>query len=355
MSRLLWLLAPLYLGCIVVSPVQGHEIRPAYLKISELTVPAAISSALSATDSTDEARPSADINYRVLWKQPLRAGESLHLEPVLPDNCQELARSLGTSTAMALTKRWTIACSGEGLAAKTIVISGLDSTIVDTFVEITFADGALQSAILRAGASSLLVDNSGQSSGSGIYLWLGIEHLLQGYDHILFIIGLVLLVRTPLLLLKVVTSFTVAHSITLALASFATVSLPQAPVEALIALSIVFLAVELRAPGSAKSVMRSYPWAITFVFGLLHGFGFAGALTEIGLPEEAAILALLLFNVGVELGQLIIVAVMLVLLAAIARLPTAVPAVLKRLPAYAIGTTAAFWFIERSLTVLQAY
>ena len=213
----------------------------------------------------------------------------------------------------------------------------------------------MQSAILRAGSSSLVVDSSGESSGGGIYLWLGMEHLLEGYDHILFIIGLVLLVRRPLLLFKVVTSFTVAHSITLALATFGAVSLAQAPVEALIALSIVFLAVELVQPGSTPSIMRRFPWAITFVFGLLHGFGFAGALTEIGLPEEAAILALLLFNVGVELGQLLIVAVMLILLLVIARLPLALPAVVKRLPAYAIGTTAAFWFIERSFTVLQVY
>lgn len=337
--------------------INAHEIRPAYLKLVELKMSAS-QVGVDVADDSDSGNNKPATNYSVVWKQPIRSGEILHLEPVLPENCQEVGRSLGESTDVALIQRWKVSCSGLGIQGTTIAISGLDTTIVDAFVEIVFKNGSVQTHILRPGSSSFTVDEGSRSSGSASYLWLGIEHLLQGYDHILFIIGLVLLVRSPLNLLKVVTSFTVAHSLTLALATFGIVKLQQAPVEAVIALSIVFLAVEL-IPGvnaQNESIMQRYPWAITFVFGLLHGFGFAGALTEIGLPEQAATMALLLFNIGVEMGQLIIVAAMLLILGLMAKLKltnvvSQWPLLLQRGPAYVIGTLAAFWFIERSLTV----
>ena len=176
---------------------------------------------------------------------------------------------------------------------------------------------------------------------------------------ILFIIALVLLVRRAVALIKVVTAFTVAHSITLALSTLGLVSLSQSSVEALIALSIVFLAVELVNLFRAKdqqdkhlSILMGFPWAISFVFGLLHGFGFAGALAEIGLPNTSTALALLFFNLGVEIGQLIIVAIMLTLLALYKPLKAKLPNVLQLIPAYGIGSFGAFWFIERSFNVL---
>ena len=231
------------------------------------------------------------------------------------------------------------------------------------FVEITFLSGQSQTTILKPGNSSLIVDR-GAGPGSSSYFWMGIEHLLLGFDHILFVIGLVLLVRTPMNIVKVVTSFTIAHSLTLALATFGLVQLSQASIEAVIALSIVFLAVELLNVGQRRghaltavennsSIMMRHPWAITFIFGLLHGFGFAGALTEIGLPQDAAVLALLLFNVGVEVGQLLIVSGMLVLLFVARYIHVGKYSMLEKFPAYGIGTMAVFWFLERSINTLS--
>jgi len=321
--------------------VDAHEIRPAYLKVTEL-------------NSSGE--------FAVVWKQPLREGRPVPIEPVFPSVCQEISRGLGENTGLALVKRWQVDCGVSGLQQQTIFISGLDSNLADVFVELTFLAGQVQTAILKPGRSSLFVDQAA-GGGTSSYFWMGIEHLLLGFDHILFVMGLVLLVRTPMNIVKVVTSFTVAHSLTLALATFGLVRPAQAPIEALIALSIVFLAVELvnvarqgeRSPATEahqQSIMMRRPWAITFVFGLLHGFGFAGALAEIGLPQHAASLALLLFNVGVEAGQLLIVFNMLLLLWAIRSVSYGVFSALKNLPAYGIGVLAMFWFIERSLTTL---
>lgn len=322
--------------------IDAHEIRPAYLKITELN------------DKTD---------YSMVWKQPLREGLPVPIEPVFPSVCQEVSRSLGENTGLALVKRWQMNCGVDGLQDQTISISGLDNNLADVFVEITFLSGQSQTTILKPGNSSLIVDR-GAGPGSSSYFWMGIEHLLLGFDHILFVIGLVLLVRTPMNIVKVVTSFTIAHSLTLALATFGLVRLSQASIEAVIALSIVFLAVELLNVGQRRghalaavennsSIMMRHPWAITFIFGLLHGFGFAGALTEIGLPQDAAVLALLLFNVGVEVGQLLIVSGMLVLLFVARYIHVGKYSVLDKLPAYGIGIMAVFWFLDRSINTLS--
>lgn len=346
---------------MIASVASAHEIRPAYLKLTEF----ASGFSEKTPNSTDLIlEPTSEkIGYEVVWKEPLRSGQRLNISPGFPVDCYEVGRSLGENTNVALINRWKINCDAPGLQAKRVVVHGLDSTMVDVFVEIKFSNGAVQSAILKPGSSLLIVDNRGKDSTMSSYLMLGIEHLLQGFDHILFIVGLVLLVRTPLNLFKVVTSFTVAHSMTLALATFGIVKLSQASVEAVIALSIMFLAIELlddqavdKRENSATTklrIMRRYPWMITFIFGLLHGFGFAGALSEIGLPQEAAGVALLFFNIGVEVGQLIIVASMLALLAVFNRIKLTLPLLVTRLPVYGIGSLAAFWFIERSLTVLQ--
>ncbi len=365
------LLVLLALNVFASSLVSGHEIRPAYLKLTEVNGGFSEIQAQDTDADADEGEGEGEgeeafsdlMGYEVVWKQPIRSGERLQVEPELPLACREVARGLGENTKYSLVHRWKVNCSEHGLQGKTIAISGLDNTLVDAFVEIVFVDGGVQSHILKPGSSSFTVENSGRNSDIVSYLRLGVEHLLQGFDHILFIIGLVLLVRTPLNLVKVVTSFTIAHSLTLALATFGIVNLSQASVEAVIALSIMFLGVELvqaqfvserfGAGSENQSIMQRYPWAITFVFGLLHGFGFAGALTEIGLPQEAAIWALLFFNIGVEIGQLIIVAGMLVLFAILTAAKVNLPLMVKRIPIYGIGTLAGFWFVERSLNVLQ--
>ena len=180
---------------------------------------------------------------------------------------------------------------------------------------------------------------------------LGIEHILLGIDHLLFVLGLLLIVRGFGLLLKTITAFTVAHSVTLAMATLGFVNVPQAPVEAVIALSILFLASELAKQQKGNPGMTSrYPWVVALSFGLLHGFGFAGALSEVGLPQTDIPLALLFFNVGVEVGQLMFVAIVLMIFWVIQKLKFRWPAWTKQVPAYAIGSLAAFWFIQRTVS-----
>lgn len=198
----------------------------------------------------------------------------------------------GELTGAALIIRSRITCGEKGLEGQTITIAGLERTMIDVFVEIVSSSGTTSTLMLKPQRASFVMEaDAGTGSGTGSlgYFRLGVEHLLTGFDHILFVIGLVLLVRTPMKLIKVVTSFTVAHSLTLALSTWGIVSLSQSAVEAVIALSILFLAVELaRSDKPSDSLLLRYPWAIAFVFGLLHGFGFAGALTEIGLPQGTA-------------------------------------------------------------------
>lgn len=335
-------LLTLWLILLVASNANAHEIRPAYLKI---TSGEATSGMTSGT-------------YDIVWKQPILDKKKLKIDPVLPPACERTGGGPGEVTGSALIQRWRVACGPEGLEGATITIAGLERTMVDVFVEFVDADGASRTHVLKPSTPSFVIGDETTQGTAGVasYFRFGVEHLLSGFDHILFIIGLVLLVRTPMALVKVVTSFTLAHSLTLALATLGIVSLPQNVVEAVIALSIVFLGVELvRKDRTSASLLMLYPWAITFVFGLLHGFGFAGALAETGLPQGAAALALLLFNLGVELGQLIIVALVLGVIAAARLLPAELSGKLtaraRLVPAYGIGSFAGFWFIERTLSL----
>jgi hydrogenase/urease accessory protein HupE len=189
------------------------------------------------------------------------------------------------------------------------------------------------------------------------YLVLGVEHILLGIDHLLFVLALLLLVRGIGRLVATVTAFTVAHSITLGAATLGFVHVPSAPVEAVIALSILFLASELArrsvGPGAAAgaNLTTRFPWVVAFAFGLLHGFGFAGALSEIGMPQEAVPLALLFFNVGVELGQLLFIAAVFGFAAIVRWSAVRVPLVWQPAVAYGVGSVAAFWVVERTFAV----
>jgi hypothetical protein len=222
-------------------------------------------------------------------------------------------------------------------------------------------DGTTARRFFAAGRAGIEVPLAALAAGSGSpaeaarrYLALGVEHILLGTDHLLFVLGLLLIVRGPWRLIKTITAFTLAHSLTLGLATFEVLTLPPAPVDALIALSIVFLAVEiLRARQGRTGLTHRLPWLVAFVFGLLHGLGFAGALAAVGLPAREIPTALLFFNLGVEVGQLLFVALVLNLRWALARLPLPRPAWAGPLPAYAIGTLATFWFLQR-LTAIAA-
>jgi hydrogenase/urease accessory protein HupE len=236
------------------------------------------------------------------------------------------------------------------MADAEIRIDGLAATMIDVLVRIEWQNGTVVSQILRPNETGFRVGSEKQAVPTWGYLTLGIEHILLGIDHLLFVLGLMLIVNGTWLLVNTITAFTVAHSITLGLATLGLVHVPQAPVEAVIALSIVFVASELvRQRNQRPDVMARYPWIVAFTFGLLHGFGFAGALAEVGLPQTDIPLALLFFNVGVEIGQLAFIAVMLGVIAAGRNLPVHLPQWSWRIAPYSIGSLAMFWVIQRML------
>lgn len=308
------------------SPLDAHEVRPAYLQL----------------------RQTAAETFNVLWKVPARGELRLGLKAQLPEHCTPLSKTVSTRSGAAFTDRWTATCPG-GLEGGSIDIEGLSGTLTDVLIRIERLDGSSQVARLTPQAPALVVEAApGWHQVATTYLGLGVEHILLGIDHLLFVLALLLLVEGWRRLVATVTAFTVAHSFTLAAATLGYVHVPQRPVEALIALSIVFVASELaRSPDEHASLARRWPWAIAFAFGLLHGFGFAGALVEVGLPQQAIPLALLFFNLGVELGQLLFIAAVITVAQCAKRIALPRPAWTPRLAAYAIGSVAAFWTIER--------
>ena len=335
-----WAASALLGALLFHATVAAHEVRPAYLQVTE----------------------ASGGRFEVLWKQPILPDADpglvrrLPIAPRFPAHCRESDRQLPDLTTSALIERWTLTCDERGLVGAEISIDGLPRTLTDVLLRVRLLDGTAADHLLRSEAPRVvLAPESDGGAAVPTYLVLGIEHLLFGFDHILFVVGLLFFVHRPLQLVQVVTAFTVAHSITLALSTLGLVTLSQRPVEAVIALSILFLAVELaRGTRGGQSAMARSPWAIAFGFGLLHGFGFAGALAEIGLPESARAMALLLFNVGVEIGQLAIVGCLLALLrlVRIARVP--VPAFAAQIPILVMGTVSAYWFVERALSLVPA-
>ncbi len=311
---------------------QAHEVRPAYLEIYELTRG----------------------QFEIVWKVPVLSGVRLNIRPLLPPNCANLTPAAIYPLPDAVLERWTVACGAEGLIGQTIAIEGLSATLTDVLLRLNLADGREYTAILRADAASFVVPASEDTLAiAWTYLRLGVEHILGGIDHLLFVLGLLLLVRGRWQLFKTISAFTLAHSVTLGLAVLGFVHVPPAPVEAVIALSILFLASELarRVPPTLgrgpRGLTERYPWLVSLTFGLLHGFGFAGALAKIGLPTTEIPLALLLFNVGVELGQIIFVVAVLGAAWGLRQLKLPWPKWSYQAPTYAIGSIAAFWCIER--------
>lgn len=278
--------------------------------------------------------------------------------PRLPAHCA-LEPGAGAPGAAAL--RYVFRCAGRPLTAHDtlflpwqrqgamVAARWLDGTTARRFFSRDSAGIELSLAALNAGSGSL-------AETARRYLQLGVEHILLGVDHLLFVLGLLLIVRGPWLLVKTITAFTLAHSITLALATLDLVDVPSRPVEAAIALSITFLAAEiLHARHGRIGLTHRFPWIVAFAFGLLHGLGFASALADVGLPRDEIPLALLFFNLGVEIGQLMFVGAFLLLRAAVRRLEVAWPAWVEPLPAYAIGTVATFWLLERISAMALAF
>jgi hydrogenase/urease accessory protein HupE len=314
------------LGLLVARVGEAHEVRPGYLELRQ-----------SGADSFD-----------VMWKVPARGDQRLALAARLPEDCEVVAPRTATLTEAAVTERWSVRCA-DGLTGGTIAIDGLAATLTDVLVRIEAPDGTARIARLTPREPAFVVEGEpGRGEVAGTYLRLGIEHILEGIDHLLFVLALVLLVREAKRLVATVTAFTVAHSLTLAAATLGFLHVRQGPVEAVIALSIVFVAGEIvhEARGSPGLTARR-PWIVAFVFGLLHGLGFAGALREVGLPQQSIPLALLFFNVGVEVGQLLFLACVLPLAALGRRAALRWPVAAMQIPAYGIGAVAACWTLQR--------
>jgi hydrogenase/urease accessory protein HupE len=305
----------------------AHEFRVGYLQLTE----------------------TAQAQYAVLWKLPMLGDEQrMQLQVQLPEHCERLGEPRLSLAGQALSERWQVHCAG-GLRGSSLAVAGLGGSAFDVLLQVRHLDGSEQSARLTAAAPTLqLALKPGLWEVAGSYFVLGIEHILGGLDHLLFVFALLLIVKGTGRLVATISAFTLAHSITLSLATFGLFNLPGPPVEAAIALSIVFVAAEiLRVQRGGTSLTARAPWLVAFAFGLLHGLGFAGALQEVGLPQDGIALALLCFNLGVEAGQLLFIGLVLVLRQSLRRLQVQAPMWLRSVPAYVIGALAMTWLIER--------
>jgi hydrogenase/urease accessory protein HupE len=326
MKRRGWVLSVLLL-VLLASQVLAHETRPAYLQLRQ-----------TDTDS-----------YDVLWKVPGQGEDQrLALDVEFAPGTTRIGLPSVSFASNAFMQRWRIRHVG-GLDGTTVRIVGLQSTLTDVLVRLERLDGTTQTIrVLPATPEFVIEAAPGRWQVVQTYLSLGIEHILSGIDHLLFVMALVILVNSRRRLFWTITAFTAAHSLTLAAATLGWVHVPPPPVEASIALSIVFLASEIvHARDGRPGLTSRWPWIVAFVFGLLHGLGFAGALSEVGLPANAIPLALLFFNLGVEIGQLLFIASVLAVIAGARRLTLPRGDWTWRWPAYAIGTVATFWTLQR--------
>jgi hydrogenase/urease accessory protein HupE len=295
-----------------------------------------------------ELRETGQGRYDVLWKVPAQGDMRLAVDVSFPpDTVQELPPQ-GRFVSGAYVERWRISRPG-GLADQSIHIDGIASGVTDVIVRVERQDGTSQvERLLPANPQFVVEAPTGTAAVAWSYLVLGVEHILGGVDHLLFVLALLLIVRGTKRIFFTITAFTIAHSITLIAATLGWVHVPGPPVEAMIALSIVFVAAEIVHGFRGKPGLTARaPWVVAFSFGLLHGFGFAGALAEVGLPQKAIPVALLMFNVGVEVGQLIFVAAALAAGALLSQLRLSRPDRLQWVTSYAIGAVAMFWVIER--------
>lgn len=309
----------------LTGPASAHEVRPAYLEIRE---------------------EAPDV-YAVLFKTPMQGDLRLALTAAISGEAEPLSPPLSRLADSAMVQTWRVRLPGS-LAGRTVGIVGLDKTLSDALLRIEYLDGRSWTQRLTPASPQVVVPAA--PTGAAVawtYGTLGVEHILTGFDHLLFVLGLVLLSRGLRQLFWAITAFTAAHSITLAATTLGLVQVPQRAVEAVIALSIVFVAVEVvHARAGRVGLAARAPWMVAFGFGLLHGFGFAGALREIGMPQGFIPAALLFFNVGVEVGQFAFVAIVLAATAALRRLHRW-PAWSPLVPPYLIGSLAMFWVLQR--------
>lgn len=316
--------AIVFLLSILSLNLEGHEIRPGYLEIK-----------------------SNENHYNITWKTPMKGDGVLPIKPVFPEGCKDLIPIKWQRVPGALIEKRKIDCGANGLTGERIHIKNLTSTLTDVLVRVENAKG-VQNLILKPQRPYFIYKGKRHWTLDALdFVRIGMEHILIGIDHLLFVLGLLLIVSGKTALFKTITSFTIAHSLTLALSVYKVVEIPIGPIEAAIALSIFFLGPEIvRTWKGESSLMIRYPWVISFIFGLLHGFGFATGLSLTGMPQGEIPFTLLWFNIGVELGQLLFVFLTLILARGLQKLT--MPIWIKKIPGYVIGSAGAFWFIQRT-------
>jgi hydrogenase/urease accessory protein HupE len=331
--RLRLLAGGVLLAGLAQTPSAGaHESRPAYLEITE----------------------TAPRRYDVVWRTPVLSGMRLPVALKLPDSVQNVTEPVLRELSDSLVERRVIDAGEGGLAGKRVEFTGLQVTITDVLVRVTLGDGRVSTTLVHPSRPWIeIAAVRGPLTIATGYLISGIHHILLGVDHLLFVLGLLLIVKDRWMLVKTISAFTVAHSLTLAIATLGYAHAPAAPLNAAIALSILFLGPEIvRSWRGETSLTIRRPWVVAFAFGLLHGFGFASGLTTMGLPPSEIPLALLMFNAGVEVGQLLFVALILLLERAFRVLEVRWPRVVEALPAYAVGSLGAYWTIQRVAILL---
>ncbi len=326
-AKLAFLLLPFLLVLLLLSSdLFAHESRPAYLDIKEKSIGI----------------------LHVNWTRPVLDDRALNIHPVFPASCNAEETTSAYQLQGLIHERWILDCENGELVGKQIEISGLRNTISDVLIRLQRLEGEVQIMVLDNQNPIFLFKDASPSLTSVAfdYFKLGILHIKGGNDHLLFVLGLLLLIQGFWNIVKTITTFTLAHSLSLVAAVLGYVHVPSAPIEAIIALSIMFLACEL-VRVDVRSLSRRLPWLVAGIFGLVHGLGFAGGLSEIGLPQSDIPLALFMFNVGVEAGQILFVLLALALLHVLNMFVAAWFDKIKFVTSYAMGSVAAFWLIER--------
>jgi len=336
--------------------------NPVWRGLISCLLPFVLLFGVSTAVFADEFRPAMlDINERedgwvdVTWKVPVRQNKTVDVTPVLPDFLKQLGPGSERQVPGARVVYNSYHAGGLSLTGSTITMSGLAGIPMDVLLRITLSDGTEHSAMLRSGNVSFTIPEKATRTELAVSYWqMGTIHILEGFDHLLFLLTLLLIVNGIWPLLKTITAFTIAHSLTLAFATLGLVHIPPVPTEAVISLSIMMLAVEVVHKNQGQlTLSERFPWLVAFTFGLVHGLGFAGALSEIGIPADEVPLTLLMFNVGVETGQIIFVLAVSLLLAGLHRIHSHSALTLARATPYAIGGLAAFWTIERTVSALN--
>ena len=317
----------------VVSGSRGHSMMTAYLDMVE----------------------AADGNTTVSWRRPIFPGGLVTLQPSYPTSVKRVTGEPLHDEGTFIRERYILR-GAPGLWSDTSIgLTGEGPASLEVLVRLQLANGMKHVAVLRNASDIFTVPaQPDRWQAARSYLWLGFNHILMGVDHLLFVFGLLFLVPNALTLVKTITSFTVAHSITLGIATLGLASVPMPPLNLAIALSIFFLGPEMvrKARGQTSLTIRR-PWLVAFAFGLLHGFGFASGLTTLGLPREDIPVALLLFNIGVEIGQVIFVFLVLMLGGSFRRLQIDWPRWVEKMPSYAVGGLGAFWAFQRAFLFLD--